>query len=211
MTMPDPDQPFPVPGFDVTYVRPTVTRAGLEVGRFTYYSGRDFQAQVTHHYPESYGDQLIIGQFCQIAQGVEFVMNGANHQMNAATCFPFHILTGWEAPPPDLADLPCKGDTVIGHDVWIGQNAVILPGVRVGDGAIIGAYSVVGSDVAAYTVVAGDPARPIRRRFDDEMVDLLERLRWWDLPVEQIKVLIPTLTNPDLEQVKRSIRRRLGE
>jgi virginiamycin A acetyltransferase len=199
-----------VPGFDVTYVKPTITRKNIEVGDFTYYSGLDFEAQVTHHYPDMYGDRLVIGKFCQIAAGVMFVMNGANHQMNAATTFPFYILERWSGVAPALEDLPCKGDTVIGNDVWIGENAVILPGVQVGDGAVIGARAVVGSDIAPYTIAAGNPARSIRRRLDEEMIDLLEKVQWWDLPIGQIQALMPILTSPDLERVKEQLRRRLG-
>jgi virginiamycin A acetyltransferase len=210
MPVPDPNERFPVPGFDVTYVRPSITRKNIEVGEFTYYSGLDFESQVTHHYPDLYGDRLVIGKFCQIAAGVEFVMNGANHQMNSASTFPFYILKDWGAVAPDLTLLPLKGDTVIGNDVWIGEKATILPGVRIGDGAIIGLRSVVGSDVPPYTVAAGNPARPIRQRFDPELAGLLERLRWWDLPVERIQELIPLLRDPDLEAVKRAIRANLG-
>ncbi len=159
---------------------------------------------MTHHYPWL-GDRLIIGRFCQIGRGVEFVMNGANHQMNAVTTFPFYTLEGWDMAPPSHEDLPLKGDTVVGNDVWIGQNAVILPGVHIGDGAIIGAESVVGSDVEPYTVVAGNPARAIRRRFDDEMIDMLLRFRWWDKSTEEINALIPLLTSSDLPRVKAEI------
>ncbi|MDR1265115.1 MAG: CatB-related O-acetyltransferase [Propionibacteriaceae bacterium] len=210
MPLPDPNEPFPVPGFDVTYVKPTITRRNIAVGDFTYYSGVDFEAQVTHHYPDIYGDRLVIGKFCQIAAGVEFVMNGANHQMNAASTFPFHILKNWEQSSPALDRLPLKGDTVVGHDVWIGQNATILPGVHIGDGAIIGLSAVVGSDVAPYRVVAGNPARVVRQRFDDELIELLEKLRWWDLPVADIQALIPVLSDPDLKTVAQTIRRRLA-
>lgn len=131
----------------------------------------DFESHVIHHYPW-YDDKLIIGKFCQIAAGVTFIMNGANHQMNSASTYPFYIFNGWGAEVPPLSDMPCKGDTVVGHDVWIGQNATILPGVKIGDGAIIGTESVVGNDVPPYTVVAGNPVRQIRKRFDQEMIDL---------------------------------------
>ncbi len=134
-------------------------------------------------------------------------MNGANHQMNAVTTFPFYTLEGWGAEAPAASDMPLKGDTVIGNDVWIGQNAVILPGVHIGDGAIIGASSVVGSNVEPYTIAAGNPAKPIRRRFDDEMIDLLLRFRWWDKDIAEINSLIPLLTSSDIEKVKSEIKR----
>ena len=107
--------------------------------------------------------------------------------------------------------MPLKGDTVVGNDVWIGQNAVILPGVHIGDGAIIGLNSVVGSDVPPYTIVAGNPAKIIRKRFDDELIDIMEKLRWWDLPVEEINALIPVLSCSDLEKVKEILKKKLEE
>lgn len=107
--------------------------------------------------------------------------------------------------PPAPADLPLKGDTVIGNDVWIGQNAVILPGVTIGDGAIIGANSVVGSDVSPYAVVVGNPAREIRKRFDDRLIRLLLDFKWWDRSVEEIDSLIPILTSGDLNMVEQTL------
>ena len=203
--IPNPNEIFPQKdNEDMTLVRPTITRPNIQVGEYTYFSGRDFESHVTHHYPV-YGDRLIIGRFCQIAAGVEFIMNGANHQMNALSTYPFYIL-GWEQNPPDMADLPNKGDTVVGNDVWIGQNVTILPGTRIGDGAVIGAESVVSGVVEPYTIVAGNPARLIRRRFDQELQTLLEALRWWDRPAEEIEKLIPLLTCGDLERVRRELR-----
>ncbi|MBR4674913.1 MAG: CatB-related O-acetyltransferase [Victivallales bacterium] len=111
--------------------------------------------------------------------------------------------------PPAKEELPFKGDTVIGNDVWIGQNAVILPGVHVGDGAIIGANSVVGSEVAPYTIVVGNPAKVLRKRFDDELIDLLLRFKWWDRSIEEINSLIPLLTDSDLRKVKERVKRML--
>ena len=205
---PDPNVIHPIPGYEKEiYVKPTVKNPNIIVGDFTYIADSDFERHVTHLYDWN-GDRLIIGKFCQIAAGVEFVMNGANHQMNAVSTFPFYTLEGWDMDPPAASDLPFRGDTVIGNDVWIGQNAVILPGVRIGDGAIIGASSVVGSDVEPYTVVAGNPARPLRRRFDGELIGLLLRFRWWDRSVEEINGLIPLLTCGDPETVRRELRAR---
>ena len=199
---PDPNRIFPVPGCNtVTQVKPTVKNPNILVGDFTYFSGTDFEKCVTHHY-DFIGDRLIIGKFCQIAEGVEFIMNGANHQMNAVSTFPFYIMEGWKQDAPPLNELPLKGDTVIGNDVWIGQNATILPGVHIGNGAIIGAGSVVGSDVPPYTIVAGNPAKPIRKRFDEELIAILEEFRWWDKPPAEINALIPLLSCGDLETVK---------
>ena len=131
--------------------------------------------------------------------------------MNAVTTFPFYTLQGWNMKTPALSDLPLKGDTVIGNDVWIGQNATIMPGVHIGDGAIIGANSIVAGEVRPYTIVAGNPARLIRKRFDDEMIDLLERFAWWDRPIDEINALIPILTSSDLEKVRKEIKLKLGK
>ena len=209
--MPDPDSVHPIPGYDKEiYVKPVITNPSITVGDFTYIADSEFESHVTHHYSRN-GDKLIIGKFCQIAAGVEFVMNGANHQMNAVSTFPFYTLEGWNMDAPDLSDLPLKGDTVIGNDVWIGQNAVILPGVHIGDGAIIGANSVVGTDVAPYTIVIGNPAKILRRRFDKELSDLLLRFKWWDRSIEEIEKLIPLLTCSDLEKVREKLKKEFND
>ena len=206
---PDPNTVHPVTGYEKEiYVKPTITNPNIIVGDFTYVADTEFESHVTHLYDWN-GDKLIIGKFCQIGAGVEFVMNGAKHQMNAVSTFPFYTLEAWEMDPPARSDLPLKGDTIVGNDVWIGQNAVFLPGVHIGDGVIIGANSVVGSDVPPYTIVAGNPARMIRKRFDDELIRLLLAFRWWDRSIEEINQLIPLLTSSDLESVKFELSARL--
>ena len=206
---PNPNVIHPIAGYDKEiYIKPTVKNPNIIVGEFSYIADSDFESHVTHLYDWN-GDKLIIGKFCQIASGVEFIMNGANHQMNAVTTFPFYTLEGWDMEPPAQADMPLKGDTVIGNDVWIGQNAVSLPGVHIGDGAIIGANSVVGSDVDPYTIVAGNPARVLRKRFDDELIDLMLRFKWWDRSIEEINALIPILTDSDLDTVRKELKARL--
>ena len=207
---PNPNTVHPIPGYEKEiYVKPTIKNPNIIVGEFTYIADSEFESHVTHHY-EWNGDKLIIGKFCQIAAGVEFVMNGANHQMNAVSTFPFYTMEGWEMAPPAISDLPLKGDTIVGNDVWIGQNAVILPGVHIGDGAIIGANSVVGRDISPYTIVVGNPARETRKRFDDELIRLLLAFKWWDKSIEAINQLIPLLTSSDLENVKSELSARLN-
>lgn len=207
---PDPGAVHPIAGWEkLVYAKPVVRNPNIIVGEFTYIADSDFESHVSHLY-EWTGDRLVVGKFCQIAAGVEFVMNGANHQMNAATTFPFYVLEGWDMAPPAASDLPLKGDTVVGNDVWIGQNAVILPGVHISDGAIVGANSVVGRDVEPYAIVAGNPARVVRKRFDDGLIDLLLRFAWWDRSVGEINELIPLLTCSDLEKVRRELEARLG-
>ena len=203
--IPNPNTIHPIAGYDKEiYVKPTIKNPNIIVGDFTYIADSEFESHVTHHY-DFIGDKLIIGKFCQIAAGVEFVMNGANHQMNAVSTFPFYTLEGWDMKPPAASEMPFKGDTVIGNDVWIGQNATILPGVHIGDGAIIGANSVVASDVEPYSIVVGNPVKLIRYRFDGELTSVLLKFKWWDKPVEEINALIPILTNSDLEFVKKEI------
>ena len=207
---PDPNVVHPVAGYDrEIYVKPTIANPQIVVGDFTYIAESEFESHVTHLYPWS-RDRLVIGKFCQIAAGVEFVMNDANHQMNAVSTFPFYTLEGWDMEPPSASEMPFKGDTVIDNDVWIGQNATILPGVHIGDGAIVGANSVVGSDVAPYTIVAGNPAKPLRKRFDDELIRILLDLKWWDKSVDEINALIPVLTCSDLDKVRKELKNMLG-
>ena len=207
---PDPEVIHPIAGYDKEiYVKPTIQNPNIVVGEFTYIADSEFESHVTHFYPWS-RDRLIIGKFCQIASGVEFVMNDANHQMNAVSTFPFYTLEGWDMPVPEPSDMPFKGDTVIGNDVWIGQNAVILPGIHIGDGAIIGANSVVGTDVEPYTIAAGNPAKVLRKRFDAELTELMLEFKWWDKSVEEINSLIPLLTCSDLQKVKAELKKRLN-
>lgn len=203
---PNPNTIFPIPNIKtVTYVKPTIKNPNIIVGDFTYFADTDFEKHVTHHYDFN-GNKLIIGKFCQIAAGVEFVMNGANHQMSGVSTYPFYIFGTWEQNAPPQKDMPLKGDTVIGNDVWIGQNVTILPGVHIGDGAIIGLNSVVAKNVPPYTIVAGNPAKIIRKRFDEELINLLLKLKWWDKSIEEINALIPLLSCSDLNKVKQQIK-----
>lgn len=206
--IPDPNAIFPVKDCKtVTNIKPTLKGEGIVAGEYSYFSDTFFSKHVTHRY-DFYGDKLIIGKFCQIAEGVNFTMNGANHQRNCATTFPFYMM-GWEQAYPSLENLQSKGDTVIGNDVWIGENVTIMPGVKIGDGAIIGKNSTVASDVPPYVVAAGNPARIIRARFDEELTSLLLKFKWWDLPPEQISELIPVLTSPDLSALRSFLKLRL--
>lgn len=205
---PDPDLAFPNPRIpSLCFIKNVITRPNIIVGDYSYYDddtgAENFEKHVTHHY-EFYKDKLIIGKFCAIAKGVEFIMNGANHLMCAATTYPFAIMgNGWEKITPDLRDLPFKGDTVIGNDVWIGQHATILPGVHIGDGAIVGANSVVSKDVEPYSVVAGNPARLIRKRFDEETTKFLLELKWWDWDAKKIFDNLEILCSADVSEIKK--------
>ena len=205
--IPNPNLIFPIKNLDsITYIKPSVKNPNIIVGDFTYFADKDFEKHVTHHY-DFIGDKLIIGKFCQIAAGVEFIMNGANHQMNAVSTYPFYIFGTWEQSALDKKDLPLKGDTIIGNDVWIGQNVTILPGVHIGDGVIIGANSVVGNNVEPYTIIAGNPAKEIRKRLDPELIEIMEKLKWWDKSIEEINSLIPILTCSDLNKVREELKK----
>ena len=204
---PNPNQKFPSENIpSVCFIKNVVTRPNIVIGDYTYYDdpedAKNFEKHVTHHY-EFLGDKLIIGRFCAIAKGVEFIMNGANHRMNSITTYPFNIMgNGWERATPTLQELPLKGDTVVGNDVWIGQNVTILPGVHIGDGAIVGANSVVSKNVPAYHIVGGNPIRTIRKRFDDETIDFLLHLKWWDWSDEKIFENLELLCSGDITKIK---------
>lgn len=204
---PDPNSVYPNADMKrVCFIKNVVKNPNIEIGDYTYYDDPDgaeeFERHVTHHYA-FLGDRLIIGKFCAIAKGVEFVMNGANHRMGSVTTYPFNIMgNGWEKATPALSDLPFKGDTVVGNDVWIGENVTILPGVHIGDGAIIAACAVVAKDVPPYTIVGGNPAKAIRKRFDDELIAYLLELKWWNWPAEKIFENMDTLCSADLERIR---------
>lgn len=194
-------------GFDqVCYIKNVVRNPNIIIGDYTYYddpvASRNFERNVLYHYPFM-GDKLIIGKFCAIARDVKFIMNGANHEMDAFTTYPFSIFSnGWEKVMPSMDELPYKGDTVIQNDVWIGYDATIMPGIQIGNGSIIASKSVVVRDVEPYSIVGGNPAKLIRKRFPDEVIDLLQGLRWWDWPIEKITDHLPILTSNDLTQLK---------
>jgi len=190
----------------ICYIKNVIKNPNIQVGEYTYYDdiggGEKFEEHVTHHY-EFIGDKLIIGKFCAIAKGIEFVMNGANHRMKSITTYPFNIMGGgWEKAAPTLEDLPLKGDTVVGNDVWIGQNVTVMPGVNIGDGSIIAANSVVTKDVPAYRIAGGNPCKIIKKRFDDELIDYLLKLKWWDWPEEKIFKNLELLCTSDLDKIK---------
>lgn len=204
---PDPNAVYPNEAIKrVCFIKNTVTRPNIIVGDYTYYDDpghpERFEDHVTHHY-EFLGDRLVIGKFCAIAKGVEFIMNGANHRMNSVTTYPFNIMAnGWEKATPALVDLPFKGDTVVGNDVWIGQNVTVLPGINIGDGAIIAANAVVTRDIPAYHIAGGNPARILRARFDEALIAYLLKLKWWDWPAQKIFDHLDVLCSADLEQIK---------
>lgn len=203
MPHPDPNNKYPMAGFpQVGFLKNFITRDNIIVGDFTYYDDpagpEHFETNnVLYHYAFT-GDKLVIGKFCAIAKDAKFIMNGANHKISGISTYPFGIFgTGWEKGIPKLEDLPYKGDTVVGSDVWFGYDCMVMPGVHIGDGAIIAARSVVTRDVEPYAVVGGNPAKVIRKRFDDATIAELLRIRWWDWDVETITANIEAIVGGD--------------
>ncbi|MCB1496655.1 MAG: CatB-related O-acetyltransferase [Bauldia sp.] len=209
MNGPDPRERYPMPDFPrVGFLKPLVDRPNIEIGDYTYYddpAGPDSFADkcVLYHY-DFIGDRLIIGRFTALARDVRFVMNGANHVMDGFSTYPFNIFAkGWEAGfDPAAYRSTCRGDTIVGNDVWIGMEAMVMPGVTIGDGAIVASRSVVTSDVAPYAVAGGNPARAIRRRFDDDTVAALLDIAWWSWPVEKITRNLAAIRGGDIEALR---------
>ncbi|MBE9067604.1 Vat family streptogramin A O-acetyltransferase [Leptolyngbya cf. ectocarpi LEGE 11479] len=202
----DPKEKHPMKGFpQICFIQNTVSNPNIIIGDYTYYddpeNSEDFERNVLYHFP-FIGDKLIIGKFCALARGITFIMNGANHQFDGFSAYPFYIFgNGWGKVAPQAGNLPYKGDTVIGNDVWIGYESVIMPGVQVGDGAIIAAKSVVVSDVAPYTIVGGNPAKYIRQRFDDETIQSLLTIAWWNWDIEKITRNLEKIVAADIESL----------
>ena len=205
--IPDPNVLHPLPGQErVVMLRPLITDPKIEVGEFSYYDDPDdataFQQRNVLY---GYGpEKLIIGKYCALAEGVRFIMAGANHPDLGVSTFPFTIFGGqWTERTLDImTGMETKGDTVVGNDVWIGYRSVIMPGVRIGDGAIIASGSVVVADVAPYTIVGGNPARPIRQRFADEDIERLLRARWWDWPIELVTEHVRVIMTGNAKEIE---------
>lgn len=194
---------------ETVYLKSVVTDPAITVGDFTMYNDhvrdpRDFEKNnVLYHYPIN-GDKLIIGKFCSIACGAKFLFNSANHTLRSLSTYPFPIF--FEEWGLDVKEITSawdnKGNIIIGNDVWIGYEAVILAGVTIGDGAIIGARAVVTKDVPPYTIVGGVPAKPLRKRFTNDTIEKLLKLKWWDWSTERIARNIPAIQVGALEKLE---------
>ena len=186
---PSPDTRHPIAGVRRTgFLKPFITRPNIVVGDYTYYDDPGgpecFEANVLYHF-DFVGDRLVIGKFCSIGAGTRFIMNGGNHHTTWLTTYPFPIFgQGWEAAMPP--SWPNKGDTVVGNDVWFGHDALLMPGVSIGDGAIVATRAVVTRAVPPYAIVGGNPATVLRYRFDHATIARLLRVRWWDWDAEKI-------------------------
>ena len=189
--VPDPAQVHPLPHTDrVVFLKPIVTSEKIEVGDYTYYDDPcDPAAFERENVLYGYGpERLVIGRYCALAEGVRFVMAGANHPMLGPSTFPFGIFGGdWAEATMDLVmSAPSRGDTIVGNDVWLGYRALVMPGVTIGDGAIVAAGSVVTADLPPYAIAGGNPAGVLRMRYDEADVERLLRAAWWHWPVELV-------------------------
>jgi len=209
MIGPDKNTLFPLAHHHkLCFLKNLIDQPNIEVGDYTYYDDfndvNNFLKNVKYHFDFT-GDKLIIGKFCMIASGASFIMNGANHLTDAISSYPFSIFgNGWENAMEGKS-FPQKGDLVIGNDVWIGHNATIMAGVTIGDGAIIATNSTVVKDVEPYTIVGGNPAKPIKKRFDDDTIKKLLHIQWWNWNVEKITKHVQLLTSNNVDELLKLI------
>lgn len=202
MNIPDKDATFPLKSTSrLCFLKNIISSPNIIVGDYTYYddfeSVYNFEKNVKYHFP-FIGDKLIIGKFCMIASDVQFIMNGGNHLVNAISSYPFEIFGGDWAGAMDGKEYPFKGNTVVGNDVWIGYKSIIMPGVKIGDGTIIGTASVVTKDVEPYSIIAGNPAKLIRKRFSEEDIVKLLHIQWWNWDISKITRNIHLITGNNI-------------
>ncbi len=194
------------------YLKSVVNRPTIEVGDYTIYNDfannpLDFEKNnVLYHYPINH-DRLIIGKFCSIACGAKFVFNCANHTLKSLSTYTFPLFfEEWDLQKADVATAwDNKGDIIIGNDVWIGYDAVIMAGVKIGDGAIIGTRAVVTKDVEPYSIVGGVPAKEIRKRFAPEVIEKIKSLQWWNWPEEKIQKSLIAIQSGDIDSLERVV------
>lgn len=204
---PEKYQKYPVPSVSkkIVFLKNVIKRPNIIVGDYTYFQDYDdgslFENRNVLFHTDLSKDRLIIGKFCQIASKVQFIMNASLYRIDSFTSYPFELI-GRHAFKDANFTLPFKGDTIVGNDVLIGYKVNIMPGVKIGNGAILGARSMITKDVPPYTIVAGNPAVEKRKRFSDEIIELLESIKWWDWPIEKILWAIPFITSGDIEKLK---------
>jgi virginiamycin A acetyltransferase len=203
MTGPDPDTVFPLPYHQkMVFLKNIIQNPNILVGDYTYYDDLEdpynFEKNVLYHF-DFIGDKLLIGKFCAIASGVKFIMNGGNHETRPVSSYPFQIFeNGWERIAASVS-YPMKGNTMVENDVWIGTEAVIMPGVRIGNGAVVASKAVVTKDVPDYAIVAGNPATVVKMRFSETEIQQLLRTAWWNWDVEKITRNLHLIHSADVE------------
>jgi virginiamycin A acetyltransferase len=209
MPLPDPNVTHPMPDQKrCGFLKPLVTRPTIEIGDFTYYDDplgpKRFEEQCVLYHFDFIGDRLVIGRFCAIAADTRFIMNGANHDMRGFSTYPFGILGGDARAAWDDGSVEAgfRGDTIVGNDVWFGTEAMVLPGVTIGDGAIVAARAVVSRDVPPYAIVAGNPARVVKMRFDEATVSRLLAVGWWHWPIDRIMRNVCAIAGADIEKLE---------
>lgn len=206
MKSPDKDKKFPLANYQrLCFLKNIIRNPNIIVGDYTYYDDfenvENFEKNVRYHF-DFIGDKLIIGKFCMIASNVTFIMNGANHLTNSISSYPFAIFGHDWADAMDGKSYPTKGDTTIGNDVWIGYNSTIMPGINIGDGAIIATNSTITKDVEPYTVVGGNPAQELKKRFSEHEILKLLELKWWNWDIEKITKNLKNLTSNNIEHLR---------
>lgn len=214
LNIPNPDSVFPNDYRTTCFIKNVIKATNIQIGDYTYYDDDENdptkfeENNILYNWPE-FGDKLIIGKFCTIAKDTKFIMGPANHRIDSVTPYPFNVFGGAWAynTNPHLSELPFKGDTIIGNDVWIGRQCLIMPGVNIGTGSMIASGSVVTSNIPPYTIAGGNPVKALKKRFDDDLVNLLLKLKWWDSAPDDLVELLPLLCNPNLDYVKKEIKK----
>lgn len=205
MKAPNPNTAFPLKNYDrLCFLKNVVKNSKITIGDYTYYDDfetvENFEKNVKYLF-DFIDDELIIGKFCMIASDVKFIMNGANHLSNAISAYPFAVFGKAWSHAMEGKSYPNKGKTIVGNDVWIGYNATIMSGVTIGDGVIIAANTTVVKNVEPYTIVGGNPAKEIRKRFSKPDIEKLLELKWWNWPIEKITTHVQNLTSNQIESL----------
>ena len=209
LEIPDCSKVHPIDGVDqICYLKNIIKNPNIAIGDYTYYDdpegSENFEKNVLYHF-DFIGDKLKIGKFCAVAKDVKFIMNGGSHRIDTFSSYPFPIFGGcWAEKLKDThLGAHSKGDTVIGNDVWLGRDAVIMPGIHIGDGAVIAAEAVVVTDVPPYSIYGGNPARLIKKRFSEEIIHILLEIKWWNWDYEKISKNLDAIFGTDISRLRR--------